>query len=317
MGQSPNWSIFLNSNHRGWILEGMAIESARAAGITPNFNYLPVSRRELVNFRLAKNRIFPKFSRHNLFMHQDIFASIWQKQLIAGLNNSVFVTHLTESFENYSLLANADLVLVQNQSVREVLIDSGVRSENIRVVFGAVDHSTYFPSSKFDLSSKPFVLITSHCKPRKNPEGILRVVREYPELDFVIHGKGWGPFVSEKDLKLKNLRLIDFNLELNPRLMREASAFLSLSSNEGGPISLLEALASGTPCVATATGFAPELITRDRGSIVPVNYDLENVGIGIRQAISSKRDLWNRDLLDGGFGWEELGSHFFSGGYLP
>ena len=94
--------------------------------------------------------------------------------------------------------------------------------------------------------------------------------------------------------------------------MRTASAFLTLSTNEGGPIPILEALASGTPCVATSTGFAPDLLSGERGFIVPVNFEFELVGEAIRNAIVLKQKVWNRDLLEGRFSWEELGSQFFS-----
>jgi glycosyltransferase involved in cell wall biosynthesis len=317
MGSIPNWSVFLNSNHRGWILDALAQESAHAVGIVPTFQYLAVSRRELFVFRNARNFLFPKFSSHNLFMHQDIFISISQRRSLAHHFNSVFVTHLTGSSESYSPLKNADLVFVQNQSVADTLREIGIDPERIRVIFGAVNHKKYFPLTEFDFSRNPFVLITSDCKPRKNPSKIMEVIQHNPELNFVIHGKGWNSFLSESYLKFSNLQLIDFDLESNPSLMRNASTFLTLSTNEGGPIPILEALASGTPCVATSTGFAPELLTGDRGFMVPVNFEIESVSEAIRKALKLKRKVWNRDLLEGGFSWKELGSQFFSAGTLP
>ena len=317
MGSTPNWSVFLNSNHRGWILDALAQESAHAVGVVPTFQYFPVSRRELVIFRNARNFLFPQFGSHNLFMHQDIYISISQRRSLTQYFNSVFVTHLTASRESYSPLKNADLVFVQNQSVANTLSEIGIHPERIRVIFGAVNHQDYFPLSELDFTRNPFVLITSDCKPRKNPSRIMEVIQHNPELDFVIHGKGWNSFLSEYRLKFPNLQFIDFDLKRNSSLMRNASTFLTLSTNEGGPIPILEALSSGTPCVATSTGFAPDLLTGDRGFIVPVNFEIESVSWAIREAIKLKRKVWNRDLLEGGFSWEELGSQFFYPSTLP
>jgi glycosyltransferase involved in cell wall biosynthesis len=317
MGIHHDWSVFLNTNHKGWILEAMAIESAKAIGLEPNLNYLPVSRREVNSFRLARNLYFPHFTNFNLFMHQDIFISISQRGLTPGHFNSVFVTHLTGKKEDYVILSAADLVLVQNKSVKETLIEVGVQSDKIRVVYGAVNHTQYFPLTDPDTTSKPFVLITSNCKPRKNPQRIFEVIRAFPELDFVIHGKGWNSFLDETHRKFDNLQVIDFCLEDNPSLMRKASTFLTLSTNEGGPIPLLEALASGTPCVATSTGFAPELLFGNRGYSLPIDFDLESVGKALYKSIKLKREVWSQDLLDGDFSWDDLGSSLYSTGSLP
>jgi len=52
--------------------------------------------------------------------------------------------------------------------------------------------------------------------------------------------------------------------------------FLLTSSTEGSPLALLEAMASGLPCVATAVGGVPELLLGadgPRGALVAVDDD--------------------------------------------
>jgi glycosyltransferase involved in cell wall biosynthesis len=52
-------------------------------------------------------------------------------------------------------------------------------------------------------------------------------------------------------------------------LLIAADAFVMSSRTEGLPMALLEAMASGVPCVATEVGGIPELLGDQRGLLVP------------------------------------------------
>lgn len=54
-----------------------------------------------------------------------------------------------------------------------------------------------------------------------------------------------------------------------PEILMAADAFVMSSTTEGLPMVLLEAMAAGVPCVATAVGGIPKLFEDDRGILVP------------------------------------------------
>jgi glycosyltransferase involved in cell wall biosynthesis len=96
-----------------------------------------------------------------------------------------------------------------------------------------------------------------------------------------------------------------------PHLIRQASLYVSLALIEGGPYPVLEALASGTPVVATDTGFCAEFVNAANGILLPNSPELESVIPAIRQALNLKGMVWDQELLFGKWQWKDLGSVIF------
>ena len=94
--------------------------------------------------------------------------------------------------------------------------------------------------------------------------------------------------------------------------MRSAQALLTLADNEGGPFPVLEALGSGTPVVATPTGFCPDLVNHSNGVLLPNHPKLLEIVEALQYAISIKELVYNIDLLAGNFSWAHLGGLLYS-----
>ena len=85
---------------------------------------------------------------------------------------------------------------------------------------------------------------------------------------------GEGPERAMLEAKRAALELDDKVALLGARddvfdLLMAADAFVMSSKSEGLPMVLLEAMAAGVPCVATAVGGIPALFGNDRGLLVP------------------------------------------------
>jgi glycosyltransferase involved in cell wall biosynthesis len=310
-------STFLATGHKGWIMDAIAKNSAAAIGIHPRFQYITFSRREILSPSNFKTRFFPKFSPVNLFMHHSTFIKIADQHDLKLFKNFVFVTHFEKPMRNMlpeiRKLMNADRILVQNTNNARMIEQLGFDPKNISVVYGAVDRKFYFPESASTLKQELFVLIVGDCKPRKNPKLIERVIDFMPDVKFIIHGKNWQAYTTLGSVPRKNVQILDFQLARNPTLMRTASTVLSLAENEGGPFPLLEALASGTPVVATDTGFSADLISKLNGVLLSQNPKLDQISAAIRRSVKLKNEVSSKDLLGGKYTWSDLGKQLYKG----
>jgi glycosyltransferase involved in cell wall biosynthesis len=124
---------------------------------------------------------------------------------------------------------------------------------------------------------------------------------------FVIHGKGWSSFNQGSLSNLANVEFIDFQFSNQGSLLRGALALISVAHNEGGPISVLEALACGTPVISTNTGFAKDLITDQNGFLISDDLSVQGWRERFVEVIKMKRDVQLLDLLEGKFTSEKLG----------
>jgi glycosyltransferase involved in cell wall biosynthesis len=75
-------------------------------------------------------------------------------------------------------------------------------------------------------------------------------------------------------------------------LMRESRLFVLPSIEEGQGVVLMEALASGTPCVGTRVGGIPDVVTEDVGRLVEPG-DAPALAEAIR-AYLTDTDLWQK-----------------------
>ena len=296
------------TSHLGWILEAFARESALAFGEQITINPIAVRKRDYLSSRYWRRPKLGRSSRDKvLFVHHETLIRSTDPSLIR--DSRLLLTHFDgQGAINPKLLQklfNISRIIVQNKRMFSHLTNNGLDSTKIRVGYGAVDRSKYFPL--VDKTYQDFILIVGDCKPRKNPKLISEVVLANPDKNFVIHGFDWDKYLSKEILLSPNVKIIRFTKVQNPQLMRQARLLLSLSLNEGGPIPVLEALASGTPVLATETGFCKDVIPTEWGVVVPQNSNSAEISALIQELLPKKDECWSQDLLNGKFTWRDLG----------
>lgn len=310
----------MESSYRGWILEGIIRESSAGIGIRPRIVWIPSKKRDMLNIKnLVSLLHFLSFSKSVLIVNQKLYLrlrkipGIWYLAKL-GKCVDIYFTHESDISE-LVLYCNTDedlrSVITFNSEDSDKLKKCLSSRIQIKVSYGAVDRSTYKPNLHQEAGSKKFVLIAGIMNQRKNPEIIKNVIESNPDIEFVIHGDNWNRLWADEGKSLSHLQILEFNLTRHPNLIREASCLLSISNLEGGPYPTLESLASGTPVVASRTGWNSELVTSRNGVLLQAGFSERDIRLAILTAFEIKSRFGGTDLLPQEYNWERVGRALF------
>jgi glycosyltransferase involved in cell wall biosynthesis len=161
-------------------------------------------------------------------------------------------------------------------------------------------HEHYIDSTKFGISKslKDRDNLVGYVGRLSEEKGILNFVKSIPEvfgkrhdLDFLIAGDGHLRSKIEKDLSENNLltkvKLTGWVAHENlPQIFNELKLIVLPSDTEGLPNIMLEAMACGTPVLATQVGAIPDFVKDGITGFVMENNSPECIAKNITRALS-------------------------------
>jgi glycosyltransferase involved in cell wall biosynthesis len=186
------------------------------------------------------------------------------------------------------IIKHADCILAVSEFTRQRLIELlGVDADRIAVVGNGVE-AAYFDLHG-DVSEAcigPYIMVIGGLTWQKGGDLVLRVAEllshEMSEVRILVAGSGQQE-LNERSMLLRNVvRLGYVETARLVHLLRGAMAMLCLSRYEGFGIPVIEAMATGTPVIASRWGALPEVVA-DAGLLV----DAENV----QEVVSAIRTL--------------------------
>jgi len=175
---------------------------------------------------------------------------------------------------NYAMADQVSPVCDYNTRWEKVF---GVSPGRIEVIYNGVDRKIFCPAPDFSRSINPTVVAVARVDPVKDLATLIRaaaIVRErIPDVRFIVYGTVSVPEYYEECLALRR----DLGLEQNfifaghtndvPSAYRSGDVIALSSVTEAFPYSVVEAMMSGKPVVATDVGGVREAVA-DCGLVV-------------------------------------------------
>ncbi|HEY3131643.1 MAG TPA: glycosyltransferase family 1 protein [Acidobacteriota bacterium] len=175
------------------------------------------------------------------------------------------------------VIARADMILAVSGFTRERILCHfpELSPERVRVTHNGFDHGQFSPErkpgdqdtlSRYAIMDRPYILFVGRIGRRKNPDGLIRAfARTKAARDHLLVFAG-PHFDSDTDSIARDaqtharVRFLDWVPDNDlPALYRGAAAFALPSHYEGFGIPLVEAMACGTPSLASNVTALPEV----------------------------------------------------------
>jgi glycosyltransferase involved in cell wall biosynthesis len=265
--------------------------------------------------RLHKERKFDCIDAH--FVYPDGFAAVLLGKILAlpvivsarGTDINVYPSFpLIRPMLRWTL-RNAAGAIAVSADLKNKMTELGVPDEKIRVISNGVDVERFQPqnakASRRSLGlpeEGPIALSVGSLIESKGHHLLIAAVAELaqrlPKLRLYVIGE--GVLRSRLEELVREQQLQDRVFLLGNRPNEELSLWFSaanisclMSSREGWPNVVSEALACGTPVLATRTGGIPEIITSSDFGIL-AERDVDSIAAGLERALTK---TWNREEI--------------------
>lgn len=168
-------------------------------------------------------------------------------------------------------IRNANWVIAVSNALAKRAVALGARPEHVTVLPNGVDLEEFRPLSREPLRAEfglrgTTLLSVGYLFENKGHHLVIEAMRSLPGAELLIIGEGRDrprlQSLIERWGLQDRVRLVGSvpHREL-PRFYNAADALVLASSREGSPNVVLEAMACGTPVIATGVGGVPDLLT--------------------------------------------------------
>ncbi len=264
----------------------------------------------------AVRRLARFFDQHRVsVVHAHQYAPFFYSSLARGLSNkpSILFTEHGRSFPDFRrwkrvlanrfLLSRRDRIVAVGEQVRQALItNEGFAPRRVEVIHNGVPVDNFTPTPESRATARRELGIEPDCflivqVARLNAlkdhvtavETIGQLVKNHPQVRLMLVGEGEERNAIEEAVAAHNLQkhvtLVGVQRDVR-RFLFAADAFLLTSVSEGIPLTLVEAMAAGLPCVATSVGGIPEIIQNGQSGLMAQPKSFDELANHLRRLIS-------------------------------
>ena len=182
------------------------------------------------------------------------------------------------------MMRSVDAFVAISDEIREGLVRDGIPPERIYRIANFVDAQTFHPpatgeterlKAQLGYAGRTVVLFAGRLVPVKGIESLLeawrKVSADFPGARLLLLGDGvsrQGLIALAEKLGISGTVRFEGRVDDVPVYLRSADIFVLSSLKEGMPNSLLEAMASGLPSVASRVGGVPDVAEDGRNALL-------------------------------------------------
>ncbi len=236
--------------------------------------------------------------------HLDVIKYAVAAAKLAGIKRCVHTVHNVADKEaegriqkiinnTYFHLGWSVPVALSPEVQRTIAVFYGLKRENVPVIYNGVDLSRCIP--KADYQAEEFTLVhVGRFNEQKNHKGLLlafqKVLEKAPNCRLNLLGE--GQLRQDMEVFAKELGISDHVHFLGsqsnvPPFLNSADIFMLPSNYEGMPMTIIEAMGTGLPIVASKVGGVPDMIM-DRKSGLLTSTDPAEVAEAVLELIGSE-----------------------------
>lgn len=206
------------------------------------------------------------------------------------------------------LAKHTNVIITITPKQQEEILNLGIGSKtNHTMVPLGLDLEKFYTQQRFcgflhktfNISPKKRLIgITARFTAIKNLTLFLKVAKklleEYDDIHFVLVGDGEDrPMLEDfsKELQIEeHVTFTGFLKEL-PLVYSDLSLFMLTSKNEGSPVSMIEAMSTGVPCIASRVGGVPDLITNEGEHLLCESENVDDFVRAAKTVLSNQNDI--------------------------
>lgn len=208
--------------------------------------------------------------------------------IMAGVKRRVHTVHSVAKEENGKLARklnkiffkmNALVPVALSEKIQDTIVDEyGMRKYSVPVIFNGINLEKCKVKTEYSITGKFKILHIGRFQDVKNHKGLIAAFeifnQKYPDSELHLIGDGENKREIEELVVTKKLHNSVFFYGLQPNVhqfLSEMDVFTLPSLHEGVPITLVEAMGTGLPIVATAVGGVPDMLDENSAQLVPVD----------------------------------------------
>ncbi|MFC2023753.1 glycosyltransferase [Chloroflexota bacterium] len=304
-----------------------------AAGLPATWQKYPQARLQILPFFLVHTVAAARYARSCDVVHAEwtlsgaaALASRWlhQRPVMVTLQGSdIFqvTRHRLGAWLTRSVLRRCDRISALSNALRDSTAASGVPADRVQIIPNGVDTRSFVPPQED--SRESIILYVGTFIKRKGLTYLLEAFRDvlaaHPKYRLVLIGEGpQSPDLRRHAESLGVAEHVSF-IEFLPQeqvkeWMQRAKVFVLPSLEEGMGVVLLEAMACGTPLVASRVDGIKDVVVPDVGILVPP-ADVRSLSEAICSLLG-ERDEWERmsqsarELAVSRYDWDKIARQY-------